>query len=242
MKNFFRLCKRMIKGLLPRKSEPYLRRFLAPRCQRGPNSHIARRVQLIGAANIRLGENTVIAEDSWLNVNHREPGKLAIVIGDNCFIGRRNFFSSGREIVFGDYVLTTNDCRFIGSSHVTDNPAVPYLTSGTTASDSIHVGHNCFFGSGATVMGNVTVGHGSVLGAGAFLTASIPAFSVAVGSPARVIKRYSFAKNAWIDCANLDDGDLAANPDANEYLAMLRSNCPDTAMPLVVASTAFGNR
>ncbi|KAB8287971.1 acetyltransferase [Bifidobacterium ramosum] len=52
----------------------------------------------------------------------------------------------------------------------------------------IVIGSNCWFGGNVTVVGDVTIGDGCVIGAGAVVTHDIPANSVAVGVPARVIR------------------------------------------------------
>lgn len=44
----------------------------------------------------------------------------------------------------------------------------------------------------------MTIGEQCVIGAGAVVTKNVPAYSVAVGNPARVIKRYDFEQHKWI--------------------------------------------
>jgi phosphonate metabolism protein (transferase hexapeptide repeat family) len=56
------------------------------------------------------------------------------------------------------------------------------------ASMPIAIGHDTWIGHGAIVMPGVTVGNGAVVGSGAVVTHDIPAYAIAVGSPARVIK------------------------------------------------------
>ncbi|WP_070964093.1 sugar O-acetyltransferase [Vibrio sonorensis] len=56
------------------------------------------------------------------------------------------------------------------------------------AGNSINIGDNVWIGAGAIVLGGVSIGDRSVIGAGAVVTKDIPADSVAVGNPAKVIK------------------------------------------------------
>jgi acetyltransferase-like isoleucine patch superfamily enzyme len=233
--------KQLLKRYIPAAYRLRLRPLVATRCARGSGSFIHSSVQMLGAGNITIGNNSCVSEHTWFNVNHRNKGEVAISIGDCCFIGRRNFVSSGKRVSIGHYALTTNDCRFICSSHITDDPLVPYIASGTTSADQIEVGVNCFFGSGAVVIGNVTIGHGSVIGASTVVTKHIPPFSIVVGNPARIVRRYSFAKTTWLDADTVTETDLQENPDEAHYLALIRNTYPHIAMPLMAAGADFGN-
>ena len=207
----------------------------------GHNAFIHSSVHILGRDNVQVGSNSCLSEASWLNVNHRQGDKISIAIGSNCFIGKQNFFSSGDVILIGDYTLTAIGCKFIGSSHNINNPEIPYLLSGTTSDDRIQIGANCFFGAGSTVMGNVKIGHGSVIGAESLVLKDIPPFSVAVGNPAQVVKRYSFSNEAWLPISEISSDDEADMPNEMEYLVKLKSNFSHINLPWIAAGKSMGD-
>lgn len=207
----------------------------------GTGSYVHSSVHLLGKSNIRIGSNTCLSEGCWLNVNQSIENKISIAIGNNCFIGKQNFFTSGDMISIGDYTLTTIGCKFIGSTHKIDNPEVPYLLSGTTSDEQIRVGVNCFLGAGSTVLGNVVVGHGSVIGAESLVLQDVPPFSIAIGNPAKVLKRYSFAQKAWLPVSEMTLEDEVGMPNEQEYLAQLRAQFPQINMPWIAAGKSMGD-
>ncbi|MFC5694253.1 acyltransferase [Pseudomonas sp. GCM10022186] len=193
-------------------------------------------VKLIGIRKIRIGSNTSIGAGSWLNVNDRKSQSPHVIsIGENCIIGRNNFFSAGVEIEIGDYCLTTNNCSFIGSTHIYENPMIAYSCTGTKQSDHITVGANCFFGYGAQVIGNVKIGHGCVIGSGAVVKKDIPPFSLVVGNPAKIIKRYDFDQKSWVPWPA--GTHFREGPDEAEYLSLLKSESGFILQPVSVVNS-----
>jgi acetyltransferase-like isoleucine patch superfamily enzyme len=209
----------------------------------GKNTFIDRTVNVYGWEHVRIGDNTLIGEFSWLNVNNRKKGVFHISIGNYCYFGRRNLFTSGREMIFGDYVMTSNDCRFLGNNHVFADPMHPYVATGTTDSGVQKIGHNVWLGAGVTVLGSLEIGHGSVIGAGSVVTGTIPPFSVAVGNPCRVIKRFDFRNRCWLDIDEfVRHPELESlMPSAAEYLQLLQKNHPQIDMPKFAATSRFGD-
>lgn len=61
----------------------------------------------------------------------------------------------------------------------------------------VKIGKNVWLGEGVIVMPGVTIGDGSVIGAHSVVSKDIPPACVAVGTPARVVKKYSFEKKYW---------------------------------------------
>lgn len=207
----------------------------------GTGSYIHSSVHMLGKSNIFIGDNVCLSEGGWLNVNHRQVDKVSIKIGSNCFIGKHNFFTSGDFIEIGDYTLTTIGCRFVGSSHQISDPGVPYLLAGTSEDQKIEIGVNCFFGAGCTVLGNVSIGHGSIIGAGSLVLQNIPPFSLAVGNPAKVIKRYSFRQKLWLPISEIRADDESNMPIEEVYLEQLKAKFPRVDMPWIAVGKNMGD-
>lgn len=164
----------------------------------GRKTYIDKTVNVIGWRNVQVGYNTIISEGTWLNVNDRDHNKLSIQIGNNCYIGKRNFFLSGNKIVISDFFMSGINCSFLGSNHEITNPLIPYVLAKSTNNNTIKIGVNCWLASNVTLLGDITIGHGCVIGANSLVLTDIPPFSMAVGSPAKIIKRFCFEQQAWI--------------------------------------------
>jgi acetyltransferase-like isoleucine patch superfamily enzyme len=73
-------------------------------------------------------------------------------------------------------------------NHVFADPDRPIRLQGETAK-GIRIGRDVWLGNGVRVTDGVEIGDGCVIGAGSVVTRSIPPYSIAVGSPARVIRQ-----------------------------------------------------
>lgn len=71
-----------------------------------------------------------------------------------------------------------------------------YMDQPLICSD-VNIKDGCWIGEKVVIMPGVTIGKKSVVGAGSIVTHDIPDFCMAVGNPARVIKKYNFSSHKW---------------------------------------------
>lgn len=88
----------------------------------------------------------------------------------------------GRHVELGAHVYANFNLTIVDDTYV-------YI--GDQYNLPIHIGKNCWLGAGVIVVPGVTIGDNSVIGAGAVITKDIPANVVAVGTPARVLRKIS---------------------------------------------------
>lgn len=206
----------------------------------GKGSYIDSSVQVLGWKNTKIGSDSIISEDTWININHRNSKSIDLAIGDHCFIGRRNFFSTGHSIKIGSYCLTGPNCNFLGADHIYQSPFVPYISSGVTTNGDIEVGSNCWLGANVTVLKDVKIGYGSVIGAGTVVNKDVPPLSLVVGSPGKVIKRFDFEKQDWVSSKEFFIEDEKFMTETT-YVNLLKKSALDLTGFRIASSKVFGD-
>ena len=123
-------------------------------------------------------------------VQIRQP--LAVDFGAHISIGARTFANSGltaldvARITIGADVQIGPNVQLLTPTHPLDPDE---RLEGWEAGLPITIGDNVWLGGGVIVVPGVTIGEHTVGGAGAVVTKDLPARVLAVGSPARVIRR-----------------------------------------------------
>ena len=151
-----------------------------------------------GRESICIGNHTTILNGVRMQVYNDLTGEQSkIKIGDNCYIGYNNTFLAGGNITLEDGVLMASNILISSENHSIDPESPDYYMNQKLSCAPIIVGEGTWIGEKVSILSGVTIGKKCVIGAGSIVTKDIPDFSIAVGSPAKVIKKYNFNTHEW---------------------------------------------
>jgi acetyltransferase-like isoleucine patch superfamily enzyme len=108
-------------------------------------------------------------------------------IGDKVVFGKDNTVNCYLDIEFGAATIVADWVYVCDFDHAFDDVTVPIKDQGIVKSP-VRIGPDVWLGTKVTVLRGVTVGQGSVVAANAVVAKDLPAYSVAVGVPARVVR------------------------------------------------------
>lgn len=109
------------------------------------------------------------------------------VLGDYASFGPQCEFNG--PVIIGDLTMLSSEVLVIGQDHEAFNNQLPMRIAFPKKQRPITVIEaDCWIGARVIIMEGVRIGRGSVVGAGSIVTKSIPPYSIAVGTPAKVIK------------------------------------------------------
>src|SRR4029078_10325091 len=91
-------------------------------------------------------------------------------------------------VEIGEHCMSANGCFVTDGNHRFDDPGKPVPWQGFSSKGPTRIGDNVWCGANVVVTSGVTIGERCVIGANSVVTTDIPAFSIAAGSPARVLR------------------------------------------------------
>jgi acetyltransferase-like isoleucine patch superfamily enzyme len=170
--------------------------------------YVSRLAHVYYPGRIRLAKNVIISEGAMLNYRSGGgkdvnlsigaatkvmpgarliPQQGSIQIGSNCTIQYGCVLYGVGGLQIGNDTRIAAHTVITPMNHVYRDPDTPIWQQGETAL-GIRIGNDVWIGSGVKILDGVDVGDGCVIGAGSVVTRSLPPYSVAVGSPARVVR------------------------------------------------------
>ena len=162
----------------------------------GADSVIANRaIHLKGLKYISIGSHVQISKGvqltAWDSFQFKEY-KPSIIIGDNCIIREFVHISAIGSLRIGNNLLTGNNVLISDNAHGETAPELldmapvqrPLYTKG-----GITIGNNVWIGSNACILSGVNIGDGAIIAANSVVTHDVPAYAVAAGIPAKIVKQ-----------------------------------------------------
>jgi putative colanic acid biosynthesis acetyltransferase WcaF len=104
-------------------------------------------------------------------------------LGDFVCIGPNVEIYNKASVTIGNNVVISQDSYLCTASHDISSPTMMLITK------PIVIGDNVWIGAKANILPGVTIGEGAVVGACAVVAKDVPAWSVVIGNPAKVIKK-----------------------------------------------------
>jgi acetyltransferase-like isoleucine patch superfamily enzyme len=167
----------------------------------GSKSVIEPPLRVSGEGQIAIGDGVFVGAGSWLQVLGAGDG-VRVKIGSGTSIVGACTLSAADSIVVGERVLMARNVYIADHMHAFEKTGQAVLDQGIDRVAAVEIGDGAWLGQNVVIGPGVRIGRGAVVGANSVVLHDVPDRSVAVGAPARVIRR-------------LDDEAAAATPGAS---------------------------
>ena len=152
-------------------------------------------VDCAASAGLVLGNRVTLRERVWIQsrsgLNDRAVG---LRIGARSYVGPNAVIGLGGPVTIGEDVQIGASLTITAESHEA-GPDGSFV-SGAVSRQGVTIGDRCWLGNNVSILDGVTIGEGSVIGTGSIETRSIPAYAVALGTPAKVRRSIAPAVSA----------------------------------------------
>ena len=160
-------------------------------------------IRIRGKKLISVGKGFVTGFNCRIDAFTESNKKLVIEIGNNVQINDNVHIGAVESITIGDNVLIASKVFITDHNHgdysgdKQDSPeTIPH--DRPIYSKPVKIKKNVWLGEFVSVLSGVTIGEGSIIGAMSVVNKDIPPFTIAVGSPAKVIKKYNHSTKKWV--------------------------------------------
>ena len=137
---------------------------------------------------LTLGEHVLLEPNVWLT--SPDPGRIHI--GGGSFLNLGVQIAAVGEVRIGEHCMFANGCFVTDGNHRFDDPDKPITWQGFTSKGPTRIGDNVWCGANVVVTSGVTIGERCVIGANSVVTSDLEPFSIAAGSPARVLRKITY--------------------------------------------------
>ena len=174
---------------------------------RSPGFRAGRSPRLSGLSHMRIGHDFHAGDALWLeavlNYGEQEFSPQLTVgpharLSDNVHIGCLDRITLGAHLLCGSRVLISDHAHGRYGGADASSPEVPPALRSLYSAAPVFIGDNVWLGDGVAVLAGSQIGDGCIIGANSVVTGPIPPRTIAVGAPARPVRRWDERERAWI--------------------------------------------
>ena len=148
-------------------------------------------IRLSGEERIAIGNGVFVGPGSWLQtLPDGGDQAVAISIGDRTSIAGSCVISAVRGVVIEEDVLFARNVYVSDHIHKYEDRDKPILDQGVDKIAPVLIQRGAWLGQNVVICPGVTIGRGAVVGANSVVNRDVPDYSLAVGAPARLVKRH----------------------------------------------------
>jgi acetyltransferase-like isoleucine patch superfamily enzyme len=165
----------------------------------GKNVYIEPGVVINRPRFVQVGNYVRIKRNTSINLHPKDKKskEILLFIGDHVIISESCIISACNRIVIEENVGISPNVMIIDNSRKPGDIIRPSKEQKLEIG-YVHIGADSWIAYGACILPNVTIGKHCIIGALSVVNRDIPPYSVAVGSPAKVVKRYDFDRKEWV--------------------------------------------
>ena len=141
-------------------------------------------LEALGEGRLEIGKQVLFEPGVWITA----PDRARVRIGGGTFLNQGVMIAAVELVEIGEHCMLANGCFVTDGAHRFDDPDRPVPWQGFTTKGPTRLGANVWLGANVVVTSGVTIGERCVIGANSVVTRDIPAFSVAAGAPAKVLR------------------------------------------------------
>lgn len=159
----------------------------------GRNSHLSLPLTVHRPDHIHVGAGVYFGPGCWLQALAEGDGDARVLIGDRCSFAGYDVLSAARRIVIEPGVLFARNVYVSDHVHESADPSRSIQEQGVAKVMEVVIEEGAWLGQNVVVCPGVRIGRGAVIGACSVVNTDVPARTLAVGSPARVVKQLAGA-------------------------------------------------
>ncbi len=157
--------------------------------------------------NIQLGPGSLLIAITHyppISWKHPEKHQFTQKFSPKIIIGNRVTSTADLQIAAMSEITIEDDVMFASNINITDglhgyeNPNEPYKYQKIFRIAPIRIKQGCWIGQNVVILPGITIGKFSIIGANSVVTKNLPDRCIAVGSPAKVIKKWDETTQKWI--------------------------------------------